>query len=409
LRSFEREIRETRYLSVMAALRSTAPALGPLPEPAPEPARGRPGALSVPFKAAIIFGAWTLLGVFGVSEGILRAYLSHKPHLVHVAAFLQCSWQWALFTPLVFRLSERFPVERRRWLWNLPLHFVFLLGFAVLDAVVDYTLAPLVDPSLTGSIPTRFSEELFINILNYSALVAVGHALRFYRESNQRRLEASRLQAELLRARLNVLEMRLRPHFLYNTLHSIAALVRVQRGAEAISMIAGLGDLLRDVLDSDGAVEVPLRREIELARRYLAIEQIRFGDRLRVEVNVAPEAMDALVPTLLLQPLVENAVRHGIEADPRASLVEIEACLDAGGTLTLRVHDDARGASGHPSRDGIGLGTTRERLRAMFGENCSVALTSGPLGDVTTTVRLPLRRAGGAGRGERSLLAGSSP
>jgi hypothetical protein len=346
----------------------------------------------VALRGAIIFGAWTLVGLFAVFEGMLRGYVSHHAQLLHVAAIFQCVWQWALFTPVIFRISERFPIERRGWYLTLPLHVGFMLSFALLDVSVDRALAPLVDASIKSDIPTRFSEELFINVLNYFAVLSVGHALRFSRLSNQRMLEASRLQGELLRARLTALEMRLRPHFLYNTLHSIAALVRTQRGAEAISMIAGLGDLLRDVLDSDGAVEVPLRRELALARRYLAIEQIRFGDRLCVRVNAEPDVMDALVPTLLLQPIVENAVRHGIEADPNASLIEIEARRE-GGALELQVRDDARGTSGHPAHDGIGLGTTRERLREMFGEECSVTLTSGQQGDVTTRVRLPLRRA----------------
>ncbi|MGO8991871.1 MAG: sensor histidine kinase [Polyangiaceae bacterium] len=363
-------------------------------------------AIPLPLKGALIFGAWTLVGVFGLLEGMLRGYVSGHRELLHAAACFQCVWQWALFTPIIFALSARFPIERRRWLLTLPLHLVFMFGFAVLDVVTDYVLSPWVDPSITSSITKRFSEEFFMNVLNYFAVLSVGHALRFYALSHQRLLEASRLQGELLRARLTALEMRLQPHFLYNTLHSIAALVRVQRGPEAISMIAGLGDLLRDVLDSDGAVEVPLHRELDLARRYLAIEQIRFGDRLQVRVNAEPAVMDAMVPTLLLQPIVENAVRHGIEADPDASLVEIDARRD-GGTLTLQVHDDGHcahprdGADGPRVRDGIGLGTTRERLREMFGDDCSVSLTSGERGDVTTTVRLPLRRQneGEGGRG----------
>ena len=358
-------------------------------------------ALGLPWKAGIVFGAWTLVGLFGVLEGMLRGYVGHHASLLHAAALFQCCWQWALFTPLIFRLSDRFPIERRGWARSLAVHVGFMLAFTLLDVAVDFVLSPLVDPSIKKSIPVRYAEELFINVLNYFAVVAVGHALRFYRLSNQRMLEASRLQGELLRARLTALEMRLRPHFLYNTLHSIAALVRVQRGPEAISMIAGLGDLLRDVLESDGAVEVPLHRELALARRYLAIEQIRFGDRLRVRVDAEPAVMDALVPTLLLQPIVENAVRHGIEADPNASLIAIDARRD-GSALELQVRDDGRGVSGHPSRDGIGLGTTRERLREMFGDDCSVSLSSGEHGEVTTTLRLPLRGGEGdaLGRGK---------
>ncbi len=374
---------------------------------------GRGGAPPAWVKAAVIFGAWTLVGLFGLLEGMLRGYVGHREAL-HAAALFQCCWVWAGFTPFIFRLSERFPIERRGWIRALSLHLVFMLAFTLVDVTIDRTLSPWVDPSLKADIPTRFAQELFIDVLNYFAVLSVGHALRFYRLSNQRTLEASRLQGELLRARLTALEMRLRPHFLYNTLHSIAALVRVQRGPEAISMIAGLGDLLRDVLDSDGALEVPLRRELALARRYLAIEQIRFGDRLRVVVNAEEDVLDALVPTLLLQPIVENAVRHGIEADPTPGVIEILA-RRAGDVLELRVRDDADGramlvssggsrassgggqASGGSGRahstldthEGIGLGTTRERLRAMFGDRCSVSLVSGARGDVTTTVRMP--------------------
>ena len=351
------------------------------------------GGVSRGLRAGLIFAAWTLVGMFGLLEELLRGYVTHKDD-THAAALFQCVWQWALFTPLIFRLSERVPIERRGWLKAVSLHVCFMLVFTLVDVTVDFTLSPWVDPSIKSSIPARYAEELFFDFICYFAVVSVGHALRLNRLSHQRMLEASRLQGELLRARLTALEMRLRPHFLYNTLHSIAALVRVQRGPEAISMIAGLGDLLRDVLESDGAVEVPLRRELALAQRYLAIEQIRFGDRLRVVVNVEPEVMDSLVPTLLLQPIVENAVRHGIEADPNAGLIEIDA-RRVGGDLELRVRDDGRGSgvngNGYPTHVGIGLGTTRERLREMFGERCSVSLASGERGDITTTVRLPFR------------------
>ena len=188
--------------------------------------------------------------------------------------------------------------------------------------------------------------------------------------------------------------MQLRPHFLFNTLHTVASLVRTGRNADAVRTIAGLSDLLRSALRRDGTAEVPLRHELAFVERYLAIEQIRFQDRLQTRIAVAPDLLDELVPALILQPLVENAIRHGVERRAAPGRVEVEASR-RNGTLVLRVQDSspAGGAAGGAvSGGGIGLSNTRARLRHLYGERqrCDLARTDD--GGALAVVELPYHR-----------------
>src|SRR4051812_26038706 len=187
---------------------------------------------------------------------------------------------------------------------------------------------------------------------------------RYYRLYLERRVLASELEAQLSRAQLHALQMQIRPHFLFNTLNTISGLVRTDDKAAAITMLAGLGDLLRLLLRSDGAQEVPVRQELELIERYLQIEQVRFGDKLAIELNVEDGVEDALVPNLILQPLVENAVRHGIGAATGRVSVVVER---VGETLRLAVSDSGDGGLHDAESQGIGLANTRARLERLYG------------------------------------------
>jgi len=183
--------------------------------------------------------------------------------------------------------------------------------------------------------------------------------------------------------------MQLNPHFLFNALNSISMLVRGGRSSEAVRMLAGLGDLLRGVLDEERPGEVPLREELDFLRRYLAIEQIR-ADRLEVRMEVAPELMEARVPTLILQPLVENAIRHGISKSSAAGLVEIGAWRE-NGSLLLSVRDDGPGLSAEGGREGVGLANTRARLARMYGDQQGLEMENAEGGGTRVTLRLPHR------------------
>jgi hypothetical protein len=225
------------------------------------------------------------------------------------------------------------------------------------------------------------------NIPIYWVIVSITQALRFYRRSEDRERQAAALEARLLAARLEALRMQLHPHFLFNTLNAISTLVHKDPHA-ADEMIANLSELLRATLDSSSQ-EVTLRRELEFLDRYLEIQQTRFGDRLRVEKEVDAGALDGLVPALILQPIVENAVRHGIEPAPIPGSVRI-AVRREGASLKLRVADSGGGPRAKSgSEPGIGLANTRARLQTLYGEAASLTFTSGSEPGFAVEILLP--------------------
>ncbi len=200
----------------------------------------------------------------------------------------------------------------------------------------------------------------------YLAVLSAAHAGYFYRRSKDRERRSLELEGSLAQSRLDALKMQLQPHFLFNALNSIAELVHKDANA-ADEMLGALSDLLRLTLETTGQQELPLRRELEFVESYLAIEHIRFGDRLRFEFRIAPDTRDALVPTFLLQPLVENAVRHGLEPRAGPGMLTITSARD-GAALHLRVADNGRGlAPDAPVREGVGISNTRARLRELYG------------------------------------------
>jgi sensor histidine kinase YesM len=224
-------------------------------------------------------------------------------------------------------------------------------------------------------------------------LVGVAHALRFYEGAKARQRREAELEARLAKARLQALRMQLNPHFLFNTLNSIASLVHEQPQAE--EMIEALSDLLRLTLSASDRQEVTLREELHFLERYLLIEQIRFGDRLRVEKQIDVSALDAPVPILILQPLVENAVKHGIESQIAPGVIRVMA-ERAGKSLILQVHDNGRGlaaASKGLLKEGVGLSNTRSRLKELYGNRATLELKPGKAGGFSAEIQLPWRTA----------------
>jgi hypothetical protein len=226
----------------------------------------------------------------------------------------------------------------------------------------------------------------------YWVIVCLAHALAHHRRSEERQRRAVQLEARLSEARLQALQMQLQPHFLFNTLNAIATLVHKDPRA-ADEMITNLGELLRAALDGSAQQEVPLRRELDFLTRYLDIQQARFGDRLRVEQELDAAALDARVPTLILQPLVENAIRHGIEPRAQAGVVGISARCE-GGKLRLAVRDSGAGlgaAKLTSEREGIGLANTRARLEALYGAEARLLLRNGAEGGFSVELEIPFR------------------
>ncbi len=298
---------------------------------------------------------------------------------------------WLLFLPVVAWLSFRFPIERKRLFRNVALHLLVCLlvvganraAFRIVPWLSSRPRRserpgrPPVSKTNRLGPPAAFGVFLGLraglDVLVYWSLVGVCQAITNFRSSQERERRAAELEARLTSAKLQALRMQINPHFLFNTLNSIAALVYVNPRA-ADEMLGDLSELLRRSLDSMEEQEIPLAQELEFIGAYLSIEQKRFGDRLRVEQSVPDELRKALVPALILQPLVENAIRHGIEPRRGPGLISIEAKQEDK-HLHLIVRDNGRGWPGadlnSSGRRGIGLANTRARLRGLYGQNQS--------------------------------------
>ena len=348
----------------------------------------------------LLLTSWTLFGLFFASQVLInRAYRGRPLNLAHtLSIWLICAYIWAALTPFILYLAKRLRIERGR-LRNVLIHLVASLGFSViqLGAYVATT-------SLTNQSSQPFGQAfqefvvtgLHFNLLTYWALVALSHATDYYRKYQERELNAAELRTQLAHAQLSALKMQLHPHFLFNTLNSIAVLVRKSSNKEAVNMLSGLADLLRHSLENIDTQEVPLKDELEVLRLYLEIEQVRFNDRLEVRMEIEEEALAALVPNLILQPLVENAIRHGIGTQSAAGVLEIRARRD-NGRLSLEVRDDGPGLSEHGSKLGgakIGLTNTRTRLQRLYGKAHTFELSNAVGGGAVATLAIPFRVQG---------------
>ncbi|HSY80806.1 MAG TPA: histidine kinase [Gemmatimonadaceae bacterium] len=221
---------------------------------------------------------------------------------------------------------------------------------------------------------------LRIDLITYAAVVSAMAAVGHWRKGRE-------AEVQLSEARLRALQMQIHPHFLFNTLNTIAMLIRTANPARALAVLAELGDLLRQMLDDDPGLEVPLREELRFLEGYLGIERARFSDRLRVTMTVEPQALDAHVPRFVLQPLVENAIRHGIAKRVASGVLTITGAR-AGSSLSLVVSDDGPGPA-VDSSDGVGLANTRERLRHLYGDEGVLSLTQAPGGGAVASITLP--------------------
>jgi two-component sensor histidine kinase len=339
-----------------------------------------------------LFAVATVVAVLYSLERYFYARLIGQPIALSqlVPRELVFTYAWALLAPLVMFVARRYPVWTERGLRNWAIQLSAMAAFVVVHIGL-FTLATVaLDPAL----PTRDALDAFGRFLLtwtvldasvFCTLVAVHHAVVYYRVSRDRAIRASQLETRLAQSQLQMLRMQLQPHFLFNTLHSISALMHkdVRR---ADSMIVALSDLLRMSLQNIGAQEVPLQSELEFLQRYLEIMTLRFGDRLDVVMDVDEDARDARVPNLFLQPLVENSFRHGF-GDVGAGSIRISVRRD-GEMLRCDVSDDGRGLrSGH--KEGVGLTSTRQRLEHLYGDRQSFTLQGAPGKGVHVSMAIP--------------------
>lgn len=345
-----------------------------------------------------VCGVWLLVAIVQASQAVLEGALQGQPVATPAAfrAALMQTVPWILPTLAIIALAVRFPVTRATWRTALPVH---VLGFAAiawvenLFVVLGFVLTQPEPPALSMILRSagRWTLlRLHVAALVYVAVAAGTQAWLLYRRTRARELQLARLEGQLARARLDALTAQIRPHFLFNTLHTIGQLWRSGRADDADAMLDHLGDLFQRVQRTTSRPLISLDEELETAEAYLAIESARFRDRMTVEIDVAPDARALAVPPLLLQPIVENAVRHGIAVSSSAGRIRVHGRRE-NGRLVLEVEDDGPGMNGSGASRGTGTGlrNTRARLEQLFG--AEQTLTIGAANGRGTRVHIEVR------------------
>lgn len=305
---------------------------------------------------------------------------------------------WTLIAPLVFEFVRRYPLRREGWPATVLLLVAgnvvaYTLHVAIQVAAMYLPAYQMVHDSLPEAIRYHITISLYLNVFIYWVIVLVANALRAYGETQRVALRAANLEAQLANARLDALQMQLHPHFLFNTLHGISTLMyRDVRAADA--MVSRLSKLLRRVLDTSDRHEVSLEEELDFVEEYLNVERTRFGDRLDVEFDIQPETRTLAVPTFVLQPLVENAIKHGVAANGNRGRIQIVA-RRTDGRLEVSVADDGPGIPADEAimDAGVGLSNLTDRLSRMYDDQARLDLSNVPGGGFRARVVLPIRRS----------------
>jgi signal transduction histidine kinase len=347
------------------------------------------------------FLIWTAVGLFFASESVLWGrYIFRTPVTWDQALKTNLSFYyiWACIAPLVLWLGKRFRFERGL----RTISFLIHLPTSVLLSTVQLLIAEIVVQSFSPdrlqlyeafrAIERTFVVYFHINLLTYWAILGIGYGREYYRKFREREVRAAQLRTQLTQAQLQALKMQLHPHFLFNTFNTISSLMH-KNVDDADRVLARLGDLLRYSLHNVGVQEVTLREEIDFLQRYLEIEQTRFEDRLKVRINVEPEVLACKVPNLILQPLVENAIRYAVAPRASGGCIEISA-RQVIGSLRISVVDDGPGLPEEynlPAHEGVGLRNSRERLEQLYGENHRFILSNKSPRGLEVAIVIPIR------------------
>ena len=359
--------------------------------------------------------AFALATVLGLSSAFwvffgMKAGGKPLPFRTAVLAGLPDWYFWAALTPLVFWLGQRFPLERARWPRAAAVHLVTGATIVLVELLVFTAFNHWFYYNPWAPAPADFGDAYVKNVLRsfhyafiiYWLIVVSATAFRYQRDSSAREREAARLsvrnaelESELSRAQLEMLRAQLHPHFLFNALNAISGLVRERRNEAAIELTAALGRLLRQALTTIDRDEISLREELDMLEAYLTVERARFRDRLQVHFDIQPAALDREVPSLILQPLVENAIRHGVGTVPEGGQIWISARA-MNGTLDLEVRDNGPGLENgarHPSASSqVGLRNTRARLDRLYGGRCEFDLHNATEGGAAARITIHTSR-----------------
>ena len=366
--------------------------------------------------ARVIFSVATALGFFSAFAAFyFVATFTDKPAAFGLLLTLNLGYwySWAALTPAILWLTRRFPFDRASWKRAIPVHIAGVVIATSLHVVLAVALRIGTYYAIGESLDTwlhEAQEMLFLNfdweMMTYWTIVGVGMAMKYMLEARARELSAAQLETRLVEARLHTLQRQMQPHFLFNTLNTISALMHRDVDA-ADAMIARLSDLLRMSLQRVGVQEVTLKEELDFLSKYLEIEQTRFRDRLTVVFDVQANTLDALVPNLLLQPLVENAIKHGLGPRPTPGQVTVRARMN-GAMLELDVQDNGVGLSAARLTDfnrGVGLSNTRSRLEHLYGSLHRFEFRQPAEGGLLVCIAIPMAELAVEETGEAEAVA----
>lgn len=346
-----------------------------------------------------IAAPWLACGVIATSQAYFLWPPASGPSLIRALQGQLPPWLYlAAVAPLVVRIARRYPLTRASWTTAIRPHIVANLliaaGYAWIVTLSAYNIGDtyfIQNPLYIGA-GKVLAKSIHIELFTYWLIVVLVHAFDYQRKAREGVLTASRLETALAHAQLDALKMQLHPHFLFNTLHAISMLVRKQDTQGALRMLSGVGDLLRLALENTGSQLVSLKQELDFLGRYLSIEQVRFHDRLDVRMDIAPDVLAAQVPNLLLQPIVENAIRHGIAPRAATGRLEVHASRHRG-DLALEIRDDGVGLPADfdlTACSGVGLRNVRARLQQLYPRTHRLSLTPGEHGGVVVAIEIPL-------------------
>jgi sensor histidine kinase YesM len=347
----------------------------------------------------LLLAVWSVLATFMTIQ-MLRTYAQKEIAIAwYIPALMEFSYsfQWVLLAPLALWLVKKLPLDRKRWIWQAPLHIGIGMILSALTMGVRMILRWIfLEPagsilSFDDIIRNMFSFFDY-GMMSYFLILFLSYAHEYRERVHEREQRTLQLETELATSQLSHLKSQLHPHFLFNVLNTISMLVRKKENDTAVNMLAGISDFLRQSLATDTQQKIPLSKELEFARLYLDIQRLRFQDRLQVKFDIAASIEKVLIPPLLLQPLIENALEHGIGADAKSGLIEISASAN-NGKVKLLINDNGTGTESpefSPAKKGIGLSNTESRLMKLYGNAARLSIVTEAAKGTTVEISIPI-------------------
>ena len=359
-----------------------------------------------------LFALWTAIAILFAVQGYTYDSLpGHTSPLFDYFRWAFEAWYaWALISPFVLWLAAKRPIDPRRFWQSLPLHLIASVLIALLAVCVQAVFSHFFNTDkgpIRNYIVLYLSKDVAIYVATYWALTGLAQTLSYYRENSNRQMRETQLERQLAQAQLQVLQMQLHPHFLFNTLHAIGTLIH-EDPASAEQMLLNLSSLLRVFLEQVSFQQISVRRELCLVDLYLGIQQIRFRDRLTVRSHINPETLHGSIPSLILQPIVENAVVHGIAKNPGEDAIEITTALQ-GGHLVVEISNSNSSLPSEVRPDGsgwgVGLSNTAQRLAQIYNGSAKVSIQARSPRGVVCSITMPFEKAAPAISPEEELLS----